>query len=444
MATTTSAPTFQNHASLPIAIVGGGLGGLALAIGLVKHGISIHIYESASAFSEIGAGVTFGINATTALHLLHPRLLERYKKHATYNADPARANTFYTMRWGTDERRSGGRKAGDIAWHLDDIWYDKRAQQLGVKTRSCIHRARLLEELIALLPEGVTSFGKSFEGAKELDDGSLELRFADGTTANAAAIIGCDGIKSRVRAHVCAEVQASYAGECAYRAVVPRAEAEATLGADKVLNGYIYCGYGGYIITYPIENGDLINMVAIPHDEGDAKNRITDDWTVPTTATEMLQRFQGWYSPLIDLISRYQLPSKWALFHLQHAKQYYQRRICLMGDSAHATCPHLGAGAGMAMEDAYILSSLIATVSNFADIEKAFHAYNDVRRPRTQERIKRSLQAALACDFLLPDVGDNVAILKERLEESYRWLWHIDLEAQLEAAKDIMDGERSP
>ena len=111
--------TFQNHKQLPIAIIGGGLGGLGLAIGLLRHGIKVHIYEASAAFSEIGAGVTFGNNATTALRLLDPRLLQGFMKHATFNINPERNNTFNTIRWGMDEKKQHGHKAGAVSYtHL--------------------------------------------------------------------------------------------------------------------------------------------------------------------------------------------------------------------------------------------------------------------------------------------------------------------------------------
>lgn len=136
--------TFKNHPTLPVAIVGGGLCGLALAIGLVKHGVNIRIYESASAFSEIGAGVAFGIDSITALNLLDPRLLEGYKKHATYNADRAQDSVFYTMRWGMYERRKGGHTAGDFAWDMEDIWDYERTQ------RPVFERGAVSIELVCL------------------------------------------------------------------------------------------------------------------------------------------------------------------------------------------------------------------------------------------------------------------------------------------------------
>jgi len=432
-------PGFENHVGLPIAIVGGGLGGLALAIGLLKSKVNVHIYEAADAYSEIGAGVAFGVNSITALHLIDPRLLEGYKKHATFNADPNRTSTFMSVRWGMDEKKQGGHKAGDLIWHLDDRWQPERAKALGVKTRSCIHRARLLDELVSLLPADITSFKKSFVDAEEQADGSLRLRFADGTTALVSALIGCDGVKSKVRKLVCGpDVQPTYVGECAYRAMVPKADAERALGGDFAFNGTIYCGYGGYIVTYPVENGEFVNMVAIPHDPGKVWSWDQDEWTVPAATGEIFQRFEDWYPPLVKIICDHSMPSKWALFDLQHDAPYYKGRVCLLGDSAHATTPHLGAGAGMAMEDAYLLSSLIASVGSIARIKRAFEAYDAVRRPRTQDCIRKSREAAMAMDFLLPETIDDTSALKQALEVPYSWLWHNDLKSQFAAAQGLL------
>jgi salicylate hydroxylase len=431
---------FSNHKHLPIAIIGGGLGGLALAIGLLRHGVKVHIYEASSAFSEIGAGVTFGANATTALGLIDPRLLEGFMKHVTFNSDIERASLFMSLRWGMDERRPDGHKAGDFAHHVLDHGRPGVPQShLGGR----IHRARLLDEMVALLPDGITSFSKSFEAVEELDNDILNIRFSDGTTAFASALIGCDGIRSKTRDIICGpHIQATYSSECAYRSMVPGPEATEALGAELAFNSQLYCGYGGYIVTYPVDHGAHVNMVAIPRDDNSGTTSSStwnqDEWTVPTSINEIRTKFPNWYPPLIGLISRHHLPSKWALFTLQHASPYYKNRMCLMGDSAHATTPHLGAGAGMAMEDAYILSHLIAFVGRTENIEKAFFAYDAVRRPRTQECIKRSKEASLAYGFLLPNVQDDMEKVQEKLEASFDWLWHVDLEVQLQGAKELL------
>ncbi|KAH9865920.1 hypothetical protein IAQ61_008656 [Plenodomus lingam] len=435
--TASTTPKFSNHDELPIAIIGGGLGGLALALGLVKHGVKIQIFESAPAFAEIGAGVAFGINAMTALRLIDPRLFDGYMKHATFNADRKRDNTFLTARWGIDEHKDGGQKAGDLLWQLEDKWHPEQAYALGVRTRSCIHRARFLDELVALLPTGITSFGKTFKSLDELDDGTLMLHFTDGTRAQASAVIGCDGIKSKVREFVCgSDVQATYARESAYRALVPKAKFEAALGPDLAGNGHLYCGYGGYFVTYPVEGGEYVNMVASPRDQSTSLTWDRDDWTVPATTEEFLDDFKGWYPPLLKIFAEHRSPYKWALFAMPHDRPYYRGRVCLLGDSAHATTPHIGAGAGMAMEDAYMLSSLIASVADVSEIEHAFQAYDASRRPRTQKCIQQSFRIFQAYSLSMPGVGDDTKAMKERLEEAYRWLWHEDLEAQMEKAKE--------
>ncbi|KAF2644794.1 FAD/NAD(P)-binding domain-containing protein [Massarina eburnea CBS 473.64] len=433
----------RNESYLPIAIVGGGLGGLALAVGLLKQGVKIHIYEAAHVFSEIGAGVAFGPNATRALGLIDERLLEGYKEYATFNDDRERDATFMCLRWGMDEQREEGKKAGELIAYLEDKWNPDSAKSIGVRTRSCIHRARLLDVLVSLIPEGVTSFAKSFKSAEEQSDGTLKLNFADGSTAMASAMIGCDGIKSKTREIVCGpEVEASYVGEYAFRAVVPRAEAEKALGADLARNGQLYCGYGAYIVTYPIEHGDFTNMVAIPHERGESWTWEQEDWTVPSTKHDFVRQFEGWFPPLVDLIQKYCQPYTWALFNVEHTSPYYKGRVCLLGDSAHAATPHMGAGAGMAMEDAYILSNIlshfIASRRNLEDIETAFQAYDAVRRSRTQKLVENSRKSGLLIDFIMTGVNDDAHAMVEQLENLYKWLWHEDLEAQLEYAKSFI------
>jgi salicylate hydroxylase len=431
--------SFRNHKALPIAIVGGGLGGLALAIGLLRFGVKVHIYEASPAFSEIGAGVTFGANATTALHLIDPRLLEGFMKHATFNTDPERDSTFTTIRWGMDERRTHGTKAGDFAFHQNNT-YQPQGALAGLRMRGRIHRARLLDEMVALLPTDITSFSKSFESVEEMSTGVLQLRFTDGTTSLASAVIGYDGIRSKVRSFVCGpNVQAKYAHEIAMRAMVPGKEAKRALGTEMAMNSQLYCGYGGYIVTYPVEHGEFINMVAMPHDRSYTSTWSQDDWTVPTSGDEVREKFKDWYSPLIDLIANYHLPSKWALFTLQHNAPYFKNRICLLGDSAHATTPHMGAGAAMAMEDAHILCHLVVAAGNTENIEAAFKAYDAVRRPRSQECIRRSTDAALTYDFMVEGVGDDMRKVEEKIKGSFQWLWHEDLEAQLSSAKKLLE-----
>ena len=410
-----------------------------LAIGLIKHGVNVHVYEAAKEFSEIGAGVSFSQNSMKALQLIDPRLLEGFKKHNTVNLDPGRADIFMTARWGMDERRDEVHKAGDFVFQLRDRWTFDRAKSMGVCARNCIHRARLLDVLVDLLPKGVTTFDKRFEDVEELDDGMLRLHFKDGTTALASALIGCDGIKSQVRNFVSSRhVQPTFDNEVAYRAMVPRAAAEAALGPEVALNGHIYCGYGAYIVQYPVENREFINVVACRKDASYNGKWEHDDWTAPATKDEIARLFKGWYPPLINVITQFALPSKWAMYFLRHNEPYYKGRTCLLGDSAHAAMPHLGGGAGMAMEDAYILSNLIASVPGVDDLEEAFRAYDAIRRPRAHGLVERCQDAMKTWCLEDADARDNMKVVEERLLESFRWLWDEHLEEDLQRGRDML------
>lgn len=80
-------------------------------------------------FSEIGAGVAFGPNSTRALGLIDDKLLEGYKKYATFNEDPERESTFVPFRWGMYQRKKDGKKAGELMWHLEDKWNPERGRK---------------------------------------------------------------------------------------------------------------------------------------------------------------------------------------------------------------------------------------------------------------------------------------------------------------------------
>lgn len=112
-----------------------------------------------------------------------------------------------------------------------------------------------------------------------------------------------------------------------------------------------------------------------------------------------------------------------------------------MGDSAHAVVPHLGSGAGMAMEDAYILSNLVGTAKGPEDLEKIFKAYDTVRRPRTQKLARKSREAGIYHAFEKENVGDDFEALRREAAQLYVWVWGFDLEASLEETKVMLEND---
>lgn len=155
----------------------------------------------------------------------------------------------------------------------------------------------------------------------------------------------------------------------------------------------------------------------------------------------MLEDFAGWGRPIKQLLRKIKDTSRWALFDAPHATTYYNGQICLIGDAAHASTPNQGAGAGMAYEDAYILSSLLGQAESPHQISKAFQAFDAVRRPRTQRLVATSRSAGALYEFCHEGIGADLAKLKENVATRHLWIWEVDLPAEVERAKKIMASE---
>lgn len=210
-----------------LAVVGGGIGGLCLAVALVHHNIPVHVYEAAPAFSEIGAGVGLGPNALRAMALLDPAVLEGYKRCETTNVSSSEQGRFFNFRYGMEKPSADGMVAGQLICDVGS----------GTVTSS-VHRARFLNELVELLPEGTASFKKRLVGIEDEGDGVL-LKFVDGTEARHDAVVGCDGIKSQVRRLLLGEKdrasEAVFSGHYCYRGLAPAGKAIELLGEELAL-----------------------------------------------------------------------------------------------------------------------------------------------------------------------------------------------------------------
>jgi salicylate hydroxylase len=133
-------------------------------------------------------------------------------------------------------------------------------------------------------------------------------------------------------------------------------------------------------------------------------------------------------------------PSQWAIFEHPHVSTFVRDRVAIMGDAAHASTPHQGAGAGQAIEDAHVLAELLSDerVRSADDIISAFMAYDDIRRPRTQRVVTSSKENADVLCLCFDGVGDDPDKLKQTFHERLRWLWDLDVEDQVEQARERM------
>lgn len=438
-----------------IAIVGGGIAGLALAIGFHRQGIPFHIYEAAHAFGEIGAGVAFGPNSLRAMELLDPKVREGFEKIATRNSDQQVKNTFMRFRLGCEwrgeqergskgevdgvgEREGKGDERGwKVGYEIADVEFTGANAEVG---QGAVHRARFLDELVALVPEGNVSFHHRVVAIDDLGSEGVRLNFEHGETATVDAVVGCDGVKSRVRPILLGEdnpaAQPVFTGKYAYRGLIPMDKAAALLGDNLARNNTIYSGYHGHLLTVPIEKGKTMNVVAF-RTKQDGKWE-DERWVLPMEKEHMRRDFEGWGENVKDIVNLMEKPDVWALFNHPPAETYYKGRVCLLGDAAHASTPHQGAGAGMALEDAFVLSHVLGQVDDGSSLEKAFQAYDETRRLRTQRLVKTSREAGELYDLEGAGIGDDLAKFRANMDVRMNWIWDENLEEELGHAKDIL------
>ncbi len=401
-------------------------------------------------FSEIGAGVAFGPNAVKAMKLVDPEL------HQMYLSIAAKAPILEV-----DDGKGG--RVQKIAWHhfimgMDGRSRDGRNDLKALEDMGCtpyndnrthnVHRARFLEGMLELLQrkggdERVT-FNKRCTEIEDMGE-TVKVLFADGTSLEADAVIGCDGVKSRVRQILLRSiaekeeiVEPRFTGKYAYRGLIPMEDAVAAIGERARVNLMI-CGYGGHLVTFPIEQGKTFNTVAFTSPKNECQKwEHGNEWIVKSTTEDILQDFEGWSDPVKRLLKMVRKPDKWALFEHPAASTYVGLggKVLLLGDCAHASSPHCGAGAGIAIEDAALLVALVGKVLCKEELKRAFKNYNEERRERTQRLVRKSRETGLLYDFELEGVGDDLERLAADTKERYRWVWEFEIEEAVNAAKE--------
>ncbi|OQD79628.1 hypothetical protein PENANT_c047G09382 [Penicillium antarcticum] len=394
-----------------ITIIGSGISGLVLAAGLLRRGIQVRIYEAALSFSEIGLGLSLGPAAHRAMPLIDPQIRDIYDSLVTTHADSpgyeSFRETWFEFIW------AGG-------WRDGGLLMDLKALPSG---QTAVRRADFLKELLALIPDGIVRFGKRLAELSEGEDGdSIRLLFEDGSVEMAEVVVGCDGIKSRVKEALLPDesvlAQPRYSGMYGYRAVLDMEDMVEAVGDHRARVSTLYIGEGGYGISYPIMRAKKVNVgfyVLSEEWEGDS-------WVRPAKREDMERDAKGMGKFVQALVERMPDPSRWAIFEHPHISTYTRSRIAVLGDAAHASTPHQGAGAGQAIEDAHVLAELLADsrVDSVQAIMAAFKAYDEIRRPRSQRVVTTSKENAYLFSLCLDGIGDDADKLQEILQERSR------------------------
>lgn len=230
---------------LDVAIVGGGIAGLSLAIGLLNHKIKVTVYEQAFNFGEIGAGVFFHPNAVRAMDGIDPRITASFYKVANTSAFQDLRKVYFSY------RTAEGPNAGRLI-----------AQPEIPGPHGGAHRARFLDELIKLVPGDVARLGKRVTGIDE-SISRVKLSFEDGSTAEHDCVVGCDGVHSIVRQHILGlddpAAQAVFTGGYCHRGLIPMDKAIGLVGKELALNSQSHLGHGAHLLTFPVDDRKTLN-----------------------------------------------------------------------------------------------------------------------------------------------------------------------------------------
>lgn len=342
-----------------IAIVGGGIAGLALAAALNRRGFSSVIFEQESEPADIGAGVQIAPNASRLLHRLG--LARRLCEVAVRPA----ATEF--RHWASD-RLIGRTVLGDECERLYGAPY------------YTIHRADLRDALTSLVCAERICLGRRLDTVREAPDRAV-LHFADGSSYAASLVAGADGIRSVVRETVVRETQAAdkngpvFSGLGVYRGLVPAAALPEFAREPAVR---LWPGPGRHLVCYPVSAGRVISFAATaPCDVPSSES-----WAAEGTAEDLSRAFRGWNHAVRHLIAGARTIRRWVLYDREPLRRLCTPRMALIGDAAHPMLPFVAQGANQAIEDALALAACLAREGEGATKEAA-RRYEACRAPRT-------------------------------------------------------------
>ncbi|WP_114860716.1 3-hydroxybenzoate 6-monooxygenase [Azospirillum brasilense] len=372
----------------PILIAGGGIGGLAAALGLARKGFRSIVLEQAPALGEIGAGIQIGPNAFHAFDYLGV-------------GDAARAKAVYIdhlvlMDAVRDERIA--------AIPLDEPFRRRFKNPYAVVHRADLHMVLLDACRTSDLIELRTS---SSVERYEQDGASITVTLGDGGRLTGSALIGADGLRSKVRAQVVGDAQPRVSGHTTFRSVIPTEQMPEDLRWNAAT---LWAGPKCHIVHYPLKGGKVFNLVVTCHN--DAAEAVAG---VPVTREVVYEGFGHIADRPKRIIERGENWKLWVLCDRDPTPGWVDGRAVLLGDAAHPMLQYLAQGACMALEDAVNLSHHMAEAEG--DLDAAFAAYNRDRFARTG---RVQLNSRLMGEYVYHPAGGQAALRNAVLGNSSR------------------------
>ncbi len=342
----------------PYLIAGGGIGGFAAALALARKGIESVVIEREDELREAGAGIQLGPNGFRMFDTLGV-------------TDAIQANAVFpdalVMRDALD-----GSEVTRVP--LNTAEFSKRFEfPYGVIYRPDIHNCFIN----AAKATGKVDIQLGIKVEAYQDDGNhVSVSLDNGSTFAAGALIGADGLWSRVREAIVADGQPRVSGHIAYRAVLPEAEVPEVNHTNEVV---LWAGPKTHLVHYPLHRGDIFNLVSVFHSDA-----YEEGWDIYGDIDELNERFAGQRPEVLNMLDKIESWRMWVLCDRDPVKNWSKGRVTLLGDAAHPMLQYLAQGACMATEDAVCLAHHAAANNDAADAFLAYQADRYLRTARVQ------------------------------------------------------------
>lgn len=343
----------------PILILGGGIGGLATALALARHGIASTVLERRSVFEPEGAGIQIGPNGTRILQQLGiaGRLEPLAGKPDVIHARSASSGQTLA-RLPLGEWIATRHGAPYWVLHRSDLHH-------------ALHEAAKTEPLVSITM-GFAAHAVSNASVRDNDD-TLIVEAAGGKTTSGRALIVADGLRSSLRDQIFEVPPLTFARKSAARAVIATEELPPQLRENATA---IWMSPDAHTVHYPVRAGREVALIFVRADA-----IASDDWSTSVAADWITDCATDFAEPLRRLLATPRNWKKWALYELPPLKHLSNANICLLGDAAHPTLPFLAQGGVLALEDAATVATCLAEHPD--DVARAFATYDRERLDRT-------------------------------------------------------------